>query len=282
MRQNNKIERRYSALRFAVITNKDRDCDLSVTENTVAYLSSFGSECLLSSSPESAEKIIPECDAAITVGGDGTILGIADIAAKNGCPVIGVNKGTLGYLAEVEPDSLNELSRLISGDYIVEDRMMLKATVETSDGICEYFALNDIVATHDSILRLMNFDLFCDGFSVAQYRSDGLIFSTPTGSTAYSLSAGGPVVDPAHRAIIVTPVCAHTLTARPILFRDDASLSVRCYSKDSGCVRLYCDGGEGVCLADGADVKISRSPFSLKLIRFGMNSFYNILSKKLH
>lgn len=269
-------------MRFAVITNKDRDCDLSVTEKIVSYLSSLGAECAVCSSPENLSRIIHDCKAVVTVGGDGTILGIAQISAEHDCPVVGVNKGSLGYLAELEPDEIKTLSRLVSGDFYTENRMMLKASLQARDGLFELYALNDIVLTHDSVLKLTEFDLSCDGFGIAHYRADGLIFSTPTGSTAYSLSAGGPVVDPTLRSIIVTPICAHTLTARPVLFNDEAVLSVCGSSRDGGPIRLYADGGEGISLADKTKVTISRSPFSLKIIRFGSNSFYNILSNKIH
>jgi len=269
-------------MRFAVMTNKARDCDLSATDKIVNCLSSLGAECAICSSAETLSKVIADCNAVVTVGGDGTILGIAHVAAKSGCPVVGVNKGNLGYLAELEPDGIQSLSRLVSGDYNVENRIMIKASASLSDGDKEFYALNDVVVTHDAVLKLVDMDLSCDGYHVADYRADGLIFSTPTGSTAYSLSAGGPIVDPAHRALIVTPICAHTLNARPILFRDDAALSVRCSSRDAGPVRIYADGGEGCTLPDGAVVKVTRSPFLLKLIRFESNSFYNILSKKLH
>ena len=269
-------------MKFAVITNKNRDCDLSVTEKIVSCLSSLNAECAVVSSPSNLIKIIKDCDALITVGGDGTILAIAQTAAKVGCPVVGVNKGSLGYLAELETDETDSLSRLVSGEYILEDRMMLKARVCFPEKKCEYYALNDIVITHNSILKLTDFDLSCNDFNIAHYRADGIIFATPTGSTAESLSAGGPVTDPALRAIVVTPVCAHTLNSRPVIFNDGAVLSVSGSSRDNESVRLYADGGEGVALPRGTTVTISKSPFSLKLIRFRSNSFYNILSKKIH
>ena len=269
-------------MKFAVITNKERDSDLSVTKEIVSCLSAHGAESNVVSSPADLSAIIGECQAAVTVGGDGTILAIADIAAKEGCPVIGVNKGNLGYLAGLEPDGISALSRLVTGDYSVENRMMLKATVSFPDKKCDFYALNDIVITHDSVLKLIDFSLSCDGFDIAHYRADGIIFATPTGSTAYSLSAGGPVTDPALNAIIVTPICAHTLNARPVIFNDGAMLSVLGSPRDNDRVRIYSDGGEGVSIPSKTPVTISKSPFSLKLIRFDPNSFYNILSKKIH
>ncbi len=269
-------------MRFAVLTNKDRDSDLSVTEKIVFCLSSLGAECAVVSSPSAFSSVVANCDAAVTVGGDGTILAIAQTAARAGCPVIGVNKGNLGYLAALEPDGADELSRLVTGDYFLEDRMMIKAGVKTPDAENEYYALNDIVVTHDSVLKLTDIELSCDGYDIAHYRADGIIFATPTGSTAYSLSAGGPVTDPAIRAVIVTPICAHTLSSRPVIFNDGAVLSVRGTSRENDSLRLYADGGAGVSLPNNTSVTISRSPFSLKLIRFTSNSFYNILSKKIH
>lgn len=269
-------------MKFAVITNKDRDSDLSVTNKIVSCLSAYGAECTVVSSPSEFSGTIRGCRAAVTVGGDGTILAIADIAAKADCHVIGVNKGNLGYLAGLEPDGISALSRLVTGEYSVENRMMLKASVSFPDKTADFYALNDIVVTHDSVLKLTDFSLSCDGFDIAHYRADGIIFATPTGSTAYSLSAGGPVTDPALNAVIVTPICAHTLNARPVIFNDGAILSVFGTSRDNDPVRLYSDGGEGITVPPQTPVTISKSPFSLKLIRFNPNSFYNILSKKIH
>jgi len=262
-------------MKTAIVTNISRDTDLSVTEKIKNVLEKCGSETV-ETDRDNLLSVICECNAVVTVGGDGTILGIADIAAKHGVPVIGVNRGHLGYLAELEKNDVSKLEKIVLGDYFTEDRMML-CTEFYADGQKKMlFALNDIVISHGNVLEIIDVDLSCDGIPVASYRADGLIFSTPTGSTAYSLSAGGPIVDPIHRAVILTPICAHTLSARPILFREDAKLTVKC---DSG--MLYCDGGIGVSVGN-TEITISESPYSLKLIRFEKNSFYNILSKKLH
>ncbi len=269
-------------MKFAVMTNKDRDSDFSATEKIVSCLSSHGAECTVVSSPANLASALNDCSAVVTVGGDGTILAIAHTAAKAGCPVAGVNKGNLGYLACLESEDISDISRLVTGDFIVEDRMMLKASVSFPDKKLDFYALNDIVVTHDSVLKLTDFSLNCDGFDIAHYRADGIIFATPTGSTAYSLSAGGPVTDPALRAVIVTPICAHTLSSRPVIFNETAVLSVTGSSRDKDPVRLYADGGDGIVLPYKTSVTISRSPYTLKLIRFNPNSFYNILSKKIH
>ena len=262
-------------MKFAVVTNRDRDTDFSVTKKIVDIIEKNDSEAVCTEH-DGLSDVISDCDVIVTVGGDGTILGISHTAAKNGVPVIGVNRGHLGYLAEIEKEELSELEKVIRGEYFVERRMMLRADMLVSGKKKSFYALNDIVVSHGEVLELIDVDLFCDGVPVSSYRADGLIFATPTGSTAYSLSSGGPIVDPAHKAIILTPICPHTLSSRPVLFRENAELSVKC---EKG--MLYCDGGHGIPV-ENVPVNISVSPYSLRLIRLNKNSFYRIVSKKLH
>jgi len=175
-------------MKTAIVTNISRDTDLSVTEKIKNVLEKCGSETV-ETDRDNLLSVIGECNAVVTVGGDGTILGIADIAAKHGVPVIGVNRGHLGYLAELEKNDVSKLEKIVLGDYFTEDRMML-CTEFYADGQKKMlFALNDIVISHGNVLEIIDVDLSCDGIPVASYRADGLIFSTPTGSTAYSLSA---------------------------------------------------------------------------------------------
>ena len=229
------------------------------------------------------DREIENAEMVICFGGDGTILHMAKAATKRGIPILGVNIGTMGFMADLESSELHKLALLAEKKYTLDSRMMLDVTIQRDrDIIYHDICLNDVVITKGAVARIVHLQVKCDGVCALESGGDGVIISTPTGSTAYNFSAGGPIVDPAHRALIVTPICAHTLNARPILFRDDALLSVCCSSRDAGPVRIYSDGGEGYTLPDGATVKVTRSPFLLKLIRFESNSFYNILSKKIH
>ena len=216
-----------------------------------------------------------DAELIVVLGGDGTIMHASHTAREYGIPVIGINLGRIGYMAEIETDELWRLGDVIDGNYTVEERMML--TVEY-DGV-EYPALNDAVirasTTHPAFVTL-----FCDGQIVNTYRGDGLICSTPTGSTAYSVSAGGSVVDPKLQCIGVTPLCPQSLKARPLIFSPQCALTLRA-EEGQACV-LTVDGEDGIPLEAGKDVTVKRSEVSLKMIRVTEDGFYTVLNKKLY
>ena len=158
------------------------------------------------------------CDMAITVGGDGTIIHAAKYAAKADKQLIGVNVGSLGFVADVEPHEYEQLERLITGDYTTEERILLDVEVIKEDGSKHYLAVNDAVVARGQLSKTIDLHLTLDGDEISKYRADGLLFATPTGSTAYSLSAGGPILAPKMECILMTPVCPHSLFSRSVLF----------------------------------------------------------------
>lgn len=231
--------------------------------------------------PMSFEDAMKMCEVVITIGGDGTILRVAAEAAHEHKPLLGVNTGNLGYMTSVSSGDFSWIDRFVAGQYETEDRMMLRACVER-DGLSIFksTALNDVVLFRGEVPRLLPLSLYSDGVFVSEYRADGLIFATPTGSTAYSISAGGPVVDPFLDVLLVTPLCAHTLTSRPIVFHPETVLEA-CLNEDSGGARLTVDGKENISILVGDRISVARSEDQLKLVRFETPSFYRVLADKL-
>lgn len=223
-----------------------------------------------------------QCDCLMVWGGDGTILNTARTAAPLGTPIYGVNAGRLGFLTEVDiPDLLAGLEKLIAGDYTVEQRMMVEAKVYRRGNIIETFSgLNDAVVSKGSFARMIWLEISVNGELVNSYPADGVIIASPTGSTAYSLSAGGPLVGPDLDLMIVTPICPHTLSARPLVVAPDKVVSVVAET-NRGSIMLTMDGQYGINLEDNDKVQVQRAPYSAKFIRTQHHSFYAVLREKL-
>ncbi len=221
-------------------------------------------------------------DLAIAIGGDGTTLNVAKRASINNKPTLGINAGRLGFMSGLEKNELSLLSNVVSGDYITEERMMLKATVIKNGAvISEHHCLNDAVITRGDVARLIDINVFCEGRTVTGVRADGIIVSTPTGSTAYSMAAGGPVVSPDNSCFVVTPICPHSLVNRSIVFSSDKELSLS-VGNDKNCnVYLSVDGESSVPIDSETDITISKSEYTAKLIKVKPDNFYEILNKKL-
>lgn len=231
--------------------------------------------------PRDLDACLAACDAVIALGGDGTILHCAKRAAAFGKPVLGINSGRLGFVAGLELNELSELSRLVSGDYEVEQRMLLDITVRSADGEAYGCALNEAVVSRGALSRMVEIDVRSGDESVVMYQADGVIVATPTGSTAYSLSAGGPMVDPTLDCLLLTPICPHSLYARPHLFHRDACLTLTPgYRKDVP-VFVTVDGEEAIPVPQGGVVEVKRSEKTAALIRLKRQSFYKTLSQKL-
>jgi len=224
-------------------------------------------------------------DVFVVFGGDGTILAAAREAAPRGIPILGVNLGAFGFLAEVTDLEVNDaLDRLLAGDYHLDERMMLRAELRREDRpLREFLALNDIVVTKSGYARLLRVRTYVNDDHLATHRADGLIVATPTGSTAYSLSAGGPIVHPSVRAMVVTPICAHTLNARAVVVSADDVIALRLdpVGAPPPPAILTVDGQEGFPLAADDEVRVGRSPHVARLIRFGREGFYTVLRSKL-
>ena len=218
-------------------------------------------------------------DAAVVLGGDGSIMRAARLCAPRDLPMITVNLGRVGYMGELDIDEIANIRRFFDGEYSIEERMML--SVVCGDGEPHY-ALNDAVISNGAISKMTSLELYCNGEHVSDYHSDGLIISTPTGSTAYSMSAGGPIIDPAIDCQRVTPVCSHSLSSRPIVFSPDAELSVKNVSREDVSVYLTLDGSINLPLANGASVRIKKADIKTKLIRLNHDGFYKRLGKKVN
>lgn len=226
------------------------------------------------------EELFKIADVVVTIGGDGTIIRYAKRAAEYGKPILGINAGRMGYLANLEQNEFEQLSKLKRGEYTVEKRMMLDIEVYENDKcIGTYEALNDAVITSGFISRIIDVSASVKGDSI-KYRADGLIVSTPTGSTAYSMSAGGPIIDPECENICLTPICSHALSAKPILLSADKPVTVKAFSKKRVDIFLTVDGRKSASIRPYTKIRIKKSDKTVQLIRLNDRSFYKTLSQK--
>jgi NAD+ kinase len=218
------------------------------------------------------------CDLIIVVGGDGTLLHTARELAPTDVPLLGINLGRLGFLVDISPDHLEgRLDQILAGEYHADTRAMLNVT---SDGI-RGRAVNDVVVHKWNSVRMIELETYIDGQFVNAQRSDGVIVSTPTGSTAYALSGGGPLVHPALDVLLIVPICPHTLSNRPIVVGGDSEIELRIRDYEHELVRLTCDGQINLPLAEGQAIHIRRSRHRLKLLHPRGYDHYSILRAKL-
>ena len=221
------------------------------------------------------------CDIVVAVGGDGTIIHAAKHAAMAGKPVLGINVGRLGFVAGLGADELEKLEGLVTGKYAVENRMLLQVDTVLDGAHQTYYALNDAVISRGSLSRILDFKVLFNSANMCGYRADGLIFSTPTGSTAYSLSAGGPVIDPSMECILLTPICPHSLFARTVVFGGDAVLEAHAVRDEDSEVFLTVDGERALPVPDRCAIYIRRSGYRAQIIKLKQNNFYEVLNQKL-
>ena len=229
------------------------------------------------------EKLYDEADLVIALGGDGTILDCAKKMAKRGKPILGINLGHLGYMAELEMDELFALDKIIEGDYTLDERAMIEVEVYDKAGNSKYqsYALNDAVISNGSVSKIINLELYAGENLITSYRADGLIVSTPTGSTAYAMSAGGSIADPKVQCILVTPICPHSFIARQLIFSDETPIMIKNVSVREKSLVLTLDGRSNCDLFKEDEVRISKSEFTVKLVRLKDCSFYSILNQKM-
>jgi NAD+ kinase len=230
----------------------------------------------------SASGLTTKMDLAIVLGGDGTLLAVARALGKRSVPLLGVNLGTLGFLADTASEELySALEQVLAGAFAVESRMRLEVEVAREDeALGSYLALNDAVIVRNAVSRLIDLETFADGMVVTTYHADGLIVATPTGSTAYSLSAGGPLLVPELDAILLTPISPHTLTQRPLVLPETSELEIRVQDTRGGEVRLTVDGQVGCALEQGDRVRVRRSAHPVRmLVPPGRNRFEGMRAK---
>ncbi len=282
--------------RISIITNFNIREKAAAAKRIVEFLSGYG--CRIMIDEQSAERtadfpasisrvgrgeLTRETDLIIVLGGDGSILTAARSCSAAGVPILGINLGRLGYMSELEADELSQLSKLFSGEYTIQHRSMLDVSIKRANGTVQgrCIALNDAVVT-GSVAKMIEFELWEKDETVTSYRADGLIVATPTGSTAYSLSAGGPVIDPRTDCICVTPVCPHSLTAKPMVFAGDAKLGIKNVHVRDKKLLLTVDGKMTYDLYRGDVVQIEKSSVETKLVRFCSQGFYSTLRQKMN
>lgn len=227
------------------------------------------------------DRELPNAEMVICFGGDGTILHMAKAATRRGIPILGVNIGTMGFMAELENGELDKLSRLADNDYTLDSRAMLDVTVQRDrDIIFHDICLNDVVVTKGAVARIVHLQVKCDGVQVMESGGDGVIISTPTGSTAYNYSAGGPIVEPDARNIVITPICAHEIGSRSIVVSDERAIHVEMVRNARRNAYLSVDGGKAVRLNMGDAAIVKKSHLETKLVRLKERSFYDVVNAK--
>ncbi|MCM1569366.1 MAG: NAD(+)/NADH kinase [Roseburia sp.] len=279
---------------FLIYTNENKDKELEITERIRRFLTDRGQRVTLcvraanwkQKSSEEAPEFPEDIDCMLVLGGDGTVLGAAGETRELNIPLIGVNLGTLGYMSQIEPAGLEEaLERLIEGDYEKESRMMLNGKVFLRDGtVQEGWALNDIVIARSGSLQIIHYNIYVNGQILTDYQADGIIITTPTGSTGYNLSAGGPLVEPSASLIVLTPICAHTLNQRSIVLSAEDVIEIEIVRGREGHVQhleANFDGSPLTSLTTGDRIRIVRSGQSKEFIRLSRASFLETLRRKL-
>lgn len=280
-------------MKVLIMPNLSKDKAAFHTRNVIDKLREFGAEVLMkqlyaTDFPECGvrfsddfDRMLKECDVVIAVGGDGTIIHCARHAAAAEKPILGINVGRLGFVAELETNELGRLKQLVEHRYAVEERMMLDVRLQTDGKEKVYRALNDAVLARGSLSRILDFKVNFNDANVCDYRADGLIISTPTGSTAYSLSAGGPVIDPCIHCILLSPICPHSLMTRTVVFGPEARLSVQASSNYDSEIYLTIDGETSIQISDSQKIEISRSEQTVRIIKLKQDNFYEIVNAKL-
>ncbi len=266
-------------MKIAVIVNKEKEKAISIAADIADLLRDCGAD-IITDNPH--DELFRECDAAVTVGGDGTIIHSAKHAAKYSKPMIGVNVGRLGFAAEVEPANIADLKRILDNDYDIQYRMLLDVTVRRKNGESESFlAVNDATLARGQLSRIIDISVSLDNSPISTYRADGILFSTPTGSTAYSLSAGGPVIYPEMKCILLTPICPHSLISRSVVFDGGAVLTAKVKVNDDSAAVLSIDGERNLKITPDDLVIIKKAEEPLKLITLYKRNFYQHLNEKL-
>lgn len=278
--------------KIAIIPNNGKDIGLLNTKKIIAYLADKAELYMdtaysvigMDVNYVTADELYNTAEILLVLGGDGTILQCAVESAKKRIPILGINLGRIGFMTEVEIDDIeNALNKLLTDDYVTEKRMMMRIEIKkdnTLQSCCH--ALNDVVVSKSDGTRLIGMELYTDGLLVNRYIADGLIIATPTGSTGYSISAGGPVVDPRMQLYVATPICAHMLSVRSAVLPSEKTIKIRLDKTYPECDAIVSADGDVQGYIKAADeVIISKSEYEFELIKIGNQSFYDTVLKKL-
>ena len=271
---------------FLIVTNDGKDADGRVTAKVRQLLTDAGKTCVLCEKDGDKkiirEKIPEKIDCAVVIGGDGSLIEVARFLHGRNIPVLWINMGTLGYLTEVEVNHIEDaFAQILEGDYTLEDRMMLEGTLQ--DGRKD-ISLNDIVVSRKTEIRLIHFRIYVNGELLNTYEADGVIISTPTGSTAYNLSAGGPIVEPTASMIVITPICPHALNTSSIVLSAEDEIVIEIAEGRHDAVEeamVAFDGADTLPLVTGDRVTIRRAGASTRLMRLSRISFLEMLRRKM-
>lgn len=278
-------------MNIAILPNLTRENARETTREICAQLQKLGACAMLEETvrPEFAaaqaqflpqEQMLASCDLVIAVGGDGSIIYAAHKAIDAGKPVLGINAGRLAFLAGLERHELPLLRRLLTGEYVTERRMLLQAQIVLDGSVLhEALCVNDAIFSRMGAAKLTGVEVLVNGRKTCNYLGDGVIVATPTGSTAYSLSAGGPIVDPSLESLLLTPICPHSLSGRTLLFAPQTELTLRA-TTDSA-LGITCDGAEPMPVPKGAEVRVCRAETSAYFIRIKTDSFIDVYHTKM-
>ncbi len=281
-------------MKVGIIVNRDKDQELKVSAGICSQFQEHGISCIICEQEKPAEgnhytdpaKLPDNIDFVITVGGDGTLIQAARDLHSLDIPIIGVNMGTLGFLAELDVESIPlAVDRLCAGDYYIEEHMMILGNIYRGDVcISKDVALNDAVLTKFGHAHVIHFDVYVDDQLLNSYAADGLIISTPTGSTAYNMSAGGPLIVPNASMMVMTPICAHALNSRSVVLPDSSRVRILIKDKPqtlpASCA-VHFDGAVFQRLRSGDVVELLRAPVTTKFLRLDHTSFFKVLQRKM-
>ena len=265
--------------KIVLIPNRKKDINSRYTKELIGILGNY--ECDIEVLPDGSDELNEggcNADLYIVLGGDGSIMRAAHIASPRNIPILGINLGRVGYMAELEADELMLIDNYFSGNYKIEERMMLSVTAPSGN---EYTALNDVVLSNGTVSKMITFSLYNRDELIRTYNADGIIIATPTGSTAYSMAAGGSIIEPSLDCIAATPVCPHSFSAKPVIFSGGAELMIRNDTDRDIPIFITVDGGDNVEIGYNERVIIKRSPIITRLVRIKNESFYRILSNKM-
>lgn len=272
---------------FYLIANEQKQASDYHVQEIMNYLISKDMNCSMLIRQNNQPCDVPQdTDCILVLGGDGTLLQVARETVHLNIPLLGINLGTLGYMAEVEISNLYQaLDALITDQYFTEKRMMLKGVLCMGGELCEQtHALNDIVITRQGVLKVIVYEIYVNGIFLNRYVADGIIIATPTGSTGYNMSAGGPIVEPKASLIVITPICPHTLNTRSIILAPDDEIEIRVLEGRDGKMQemeVYFDGNQNEKVVTGDHITISKSEKETIFIRLNEVSFLEVLNRKM-
>ena len=280
-------------LKIAVIPNLSKKNADVYTSKVIKKIFSLNAEVLMLSDKQkffndrkikyysNIGNLIFNCDIVITIGGDGTIIHKAKHAARFSKPILGINLGKIGFVAGLEPTEIDKLEQLIKGKYTVEKRMMLSVNVKKGETTRKFYDLNDVVITKGVYSGLVNLNVTLNNDEITKYVADGIILATPTGSTAYSLSAGGPVIEPSMKCILLTPICQHSMFSRPVIFGENSKINITAKTREKDESVLSIDGGRPIIISDRDLVSVEAAKMTVSLIKLKNQNFYKVLNSKL-